>query len=87
MNIAQKIATELSININQVTAAVALLDEGITVPFISRYRKEATNGLDDTQLRKLEERLMYLREFNELRDTIMKRMEEKGQLTDDLRRE
>ena len=87
MNINQKIAAELSININQVMAAVALLDEGITVPFISRYRKEATNGLDDTQLRKLEERLMYLREFNELRDTIMNRMEEKGQLTDDLKKQ
>lgn len=87
MNIAQKIATELSINIKQVIAAVALLDEGITVPFIARYRKEATNGLDDTQLRKLEERLMYLRECNELRDTIMNRMEEKGQLTDDLKKQ
>lgn len=87
MNINQKIATELSININQVTAAVALLDEGATVPFISRYRKEATNGLDDTQLRQLEERLIYLREFNELRDRILKAMEEKGQLTDDLRKQ
>ena len=87
MNINQKIATELSININQVNAAVALLGEGATVPFISRYRKEATNGLDDTQLRQLEERLIYLRELNELRDTIMKRMEEKEQLTDDLKKQ
>lgn len=85
MNINQKIATELSININQVTAAVALLDEGATVPFIARYRKEATNGLDDTQLRQLEERLMYLREFNDRRDTILKAMEEKGQLTETLK--
>lgn len=87
MNINQKIATELSINIHQVTAAVALLDEGATVPFISRYRKEATNGLDDTQLRQLEERLMYLREFNERRDVILKIMEEKGQLTDNLKKQ
>ncbi len=87
MNINQKIATELSINIKQVMAAVALLDEGATVPFIARYRKEATNGLDDTQLRQLEERLLYLREFNERRDTILKAMEEKGQLTDALKQQ
>lgn len=85
MNINQKIASELSININQVVAAVTLLDEGATVPFIARYRKEATNGLDDTQLRQLEERLMYLREFNERRDAILKTMEEKGQLTEELK--
>ncbi|MES2204056.1 MAG: Tex-like N-terminal domain-containing protein, partial [Pseudomonadota bacterium] len=86
MNINQKIATELSINIKQVIAAVALLDE-YSVPFIARYRKEATNGLDDTQLRQLEERLMYLRELNERRDIILKGMEEKGQLTDDLKQQ
>jgi uncharacterized protein len=87
MNISQKIATELSINIHQVTATISLLDEGATVPFIARYRKEATNGLDDTQLRQLEERLLYLREFNQRRDAILKTMQEKGQLTDDLEKQ
>ena len=65
MDVIQRIADELSINIKQVRAAVALLDEGATVPFISRYRKEVTGGLDDTQLRQLEERLRYLRELND----------------------
>ncbi len=87
MNINQIIATELSVNIKQVMAAVALLDGGDTVPFISRYRKEATNGLDDTQLRQLEERLIYLRKFNDRRDTILKAMEERGQLTDVLKQQ
>lgn len=87
MNITQKIATELSVNLRQVAAAVALLDEGSTVPFISRYRKEATGGLDDTQLRLLEERLIYLREFVERRDAILKMLEEKGQLTDGLKQQ
>ena len=57
-----QIASDLGIRVAQVTAAVDLLDEGATVPFIARYRKEATNGLDDTQLRDLDERLRYLRE-------------------------
>ena len=59
--IVQAIATELGVQAKQVAAAVALLDEGSTVPFIARYRKEATDNLDDTQLRTLEERLIYLR--------------------------
>lgn len=87
MNISQKIATELSINIKQALAAIALLDEGATVPFIARYRKEATNGLDDTQLRQLEERLIYLRKFVERRDAILKMLEEKGQLTEELKQQ
>ena len=62
MNVVTKIAEELSARETQVEAAVALLDEGATVPFIARYRKEATGGLDDTQLRLLEERLRYLRD-------------------------
>jgi uncharacterized protein len=61
--IESRIAQELSATVHQVAAAVALLDEGATVPFISRYRKEATGGLDDTQLRNLQERLIYLREL------------------------
>ena len=71
MDVIQRIAEELSVNSKQVKAAVALLDEGATVPFIARYRKEITGGLDDTQLRNLEERLHYLRELNERRKTIV----------------
>ena len=65
----QLIAKELQVGAHQVAAAVALLDEGATVPFIARYRKEATGNLDDTQLRDLEERLLYLRELEERRAT------------------
>ncbi|MBT4146260.1 MAG: hypothetical protein HOE45_05175, partial [Gammaproteobacteria bacterium] len=64
MDVIQKIAGELAVHQKQVTAAVALLDEGATVPFIARYRKEVTGGLDDIQLRLLGERLIYLRELN-----------------------
>ncbi|MEC4591357.1 MULTISPECIES: Tex family protein [Nitrospirillum] len=78
------IATELSARPEQVAAAVALLDEGSTVPFIARYRKEATGGLDDTQLRTLDERLRYLREMEERRATILKSIEEQGKLTPEL---
>jgi len=79
-----RLATELSIQQQQVTAAVELLDEGATVPFISRYRKEVTGSLDDTQLRTLEDRLRYLRELEERRDTIFKSIEEQGKLTPEL---
>ena len=71
MDVIQRIAEELSVNSQQVKSAVALLDEGATVPFIARYRKEVTGGLDDTQLRLLEERLVYLRELNARRETIL----------------
>ena len=66
-SIASRIANELSITESQVTAAIDLLDEGATVPFISRYRKEVTGGLDDTQMRNLEERLNYIRELEDRR--------------------
>jgi protein Tex len=79
------IAQELSATVQQVAAAVALLDEGATVPFISRYRKEATGGLDDTQLRKLQERLIYLRELEERRAAILTSIDEQGKLTPSLR--
>lgn len=79
-----RIATELSIKQNQVTAAIGLLDEGSTVPFISRYRKEATGSLDDTQLRNLDERLRYLRELEERRDVIYKSIDEQAKLTPEL---
>ena len=72
--------------VGQVAAAVDLLDEGATVPFIARYRKEKTGGLDDTQLRKLEERLAYLRELEERRATVLKSIEEQGKLTPELAR-
>ncbi len=84
MDVIQRIAEELAVNHKQVAAAVALLDEGATVPFISRYRKEATGGLDDSQLRFLEERLTYLRELNARRDTILDSIRNQGKLTDEL---
>jgi uncharacterized protein len=79
-----RIAEELNVADKQVDAAVSLLDEGATVPFISRYRKEVTGGLDDTQLRTLEERLRYLRELEERRATILASIEEQGKLDDAL---
>ena len=84
MDVIQRIAEELSVNIKQVSAAVALLDEGATVPFISRYRKEVTGGLDDTQLRQLEERLRYLRELNDRRKTILDSIGSQDKLTPEL---
>lgn len=78
------LANELSVPGSQISAAVALLDEGATVPFISRYRKEATGGLDDGQLRMLEERLRYLRELEDRRSSILKSIDEQGKLTDAL---
>ena len=84
MDVIQRIAEELSVNGKQVSAAVALLDEGATVPFIARYRKEVTGGLDDTQLRQLEERLSYLRELNERRKTILDNIRAQDKLTPEL---
>ncbi|MEP7119202.1 MAG: Tex-like N-terminal domain-containing protein, partial [Acidobacteriota bacterium] len=80
-SIASLIAAELNCRVTQVDAAVALLDDKATVPFIARYRKEATGGLDDTQLRALEERLVYLRDLEERRAAILKSIEEQGKLT------
>ena len=79
------IAQELSVKPQQVLSAITLLDEGNTVPFVARYRKEVTGGLDDTQLRQLETRLSYLRELNDRRQTILKSIEEQGKLTEELR--
>lgn len=84
MNIESRIAEELGVRLAQVESAVTLLDEGATVPFISRYRKEVTGGLDDTQLRNLEERLGYLRELEERRATVLKSIDEQGKLTEAL---
>lgn len=84
MNIESRIAEELGVRLAQVEAAVNLLDEGATVPFISRYRKEVTGGLDDTQMRNLEERLGYLRELEERRVAVLKSIDEQGKLTEAL---
>lgn len=83
-SISQTIASELGVGESQVAAAVKLLDEGATVPFVARYRKEATGGLDDAQLRTLEERLRYLRELEERRAAIRESIAEQGKLTDEL---
>ncbi|RZA19089.1 MAG: RNA-binding transcriptional accessory protein, partial [Lysobacteraceae bacterium] len=85
--IAQTIAAEIGAQASQVQAAVGLLDEGATVPFIARYRKEVTEGLDDTQLRNLEVRLDYLRQMEERRAAILSSIEEQGKLSDELRGE
>ncbi|TRW96556.1 RNA-binding transcriptional accessory protein [Paracoccus sp. M683] len=84
--IAGIIAQEIAASPAQVVAAAALLDEGATVPFVARYRKEVTGGLDDTQLRTLAERLVYLRDLEARRETILKSIREQGKLTDDLAR-
>ncbi len=80
----QRIATELNVQQSQVSAAVDLLDEGATVPFISRYRKEVTGGLDDTQMRTLEERLRYLRELEDRRATILKSIIDQDKMNPEL---
>lgn len=80
-----RLAEELAVAEGQVDAAVRLLDEGATVPFIARYRKEVTGSLDDGQLRTLEERLRYLRELDQRRDAVLASIEEQGKLTDDLK--
>ena len=82
--ISQLIAQELNVRDSQILAAIQLLDDGNTIPFIARYRKEATGGLDDTQLRHFETRLIYLRELEDRRQTILKSIEEQGKLTDEL---
>lgn len=83
--ISQIIAVELTVQPQQILAAIQLLDDGNTIPFIARYRKEATGGLDDTQLRHFETRLIYLRELEDRRQTILKSIEEQGKLSDELR--
>ena len=82
--IAQSIAADINATAQQVTAAVGLLDEGATVPFVARYRKEVTGGLDDTQLRQLAERLTYLREMEQRRESIFASITDQGKMTDAL---
>lgn len=85
MDINQKITEELGVKKWQVEAAVKLIDEGNTIPFISRYRKEATGSLNDEQLRKLYERLMYLRNLEEKKEQVLATIEEQGKLTEELK--
>ncbi|MDO8862611.1 Tex family protein [Haliea sp. E1-2-M8] len=82
--VSQRIAEELAVRESQISAAIGLLDEGATVPFISRYRKEVTGGLDDTQMRYLDERLRYLRELDDRRGAIIKSITEQDKLTPEL---
>ena len=84
LRIARRIADEIGCQAGQVNATVQLLDEGSTVPFVARYRKEATGGLDDSQLRKLEERLIYLRELEDRRGAITRSIDEQGKMTEAL---
>lgn len=85
--IVKQIAAEIAARPEQVSATIALLEEGATVPFIARYRKEVTGGLDDTQLRHLEQRLTYLRELEERRQVILKTIDEQGKLTAELKQD
>ena len=85
MDIIQTLKEELQVEKWQVEAAVKLIDEGNTIPFISRYRKEATGSLNDEQLRNLFERLTYLRNLEDKKETVLKSIEEQGKLTDELR--
>ena len=87
MDINQKITEELGVKLWQVEAAVKLIDEGNTIPFIARYRKEATGTLDDEQLRKLYERLVYLRNLEEKKEQVLATIEEQGKLTEELKKQ
>ena len=85
MDINQKLTEELDVNRWQIDAAVTLIDEGNTIPFISRYRKEATGSLNDEQLRKLHERLLYLRNLEEKKEQVISSIEEQGKMTEELK--
>ena len=86
MDIAKKIAEELEIKATQVEAAIKLIDEGCTIPFIARYRKEVTGALNDEQLRNLSERLTYLRNLEEKKEQVLSSIEEQGKLTEELKK-
>lgn len=87
MNISEKLASEFQIKISQVENTVALIDEGNTIPFIARYRKEATGGLSDVTLRDMEERLAYLRNLEERKEEVKRLIDEQGKLTEELKAE
>ena len=82
---AHAVSTDLSLPPEAVSAALGLLDEGATIPFVARYRKEVTGGLDEVQLRDIQERAAYRRELEERRQTVLKSIEEQGKLTEELR--
>ena len=86
MDIAKVIAGELGVRVGQVEATVKLIDEGCTIPFIARYRKEVTGSLNDEVLRDLYERLTYLRNLEERKETVIASIEEQGKLTDELKK-
>ena len=85
MDINKTLAQELAVQLWQIEAAVKLIDEGNTIPFISRYRKEATGSLNDEVLRKLYERLTYLRNLEEKKNSVISSIEEQGKMTEELR--
>ena len=87
MDIIGRISEELNLEKRKVEAAVKLIDEGNTIPFIARYRKEVTGNLDDAELRKLFDRLTYLRNLDERIQTVLKSIEEQGKLTDELKKQ
>ena len=87
MTINEQIAADLGIKLSQVEATVKLIDEGNTIPFIARYRKEVTGSLDDEILRKFDERLKYLRNLEEKKEQVLKSIEEQGKLTEELKAE
>ncbi len=87
MDINKKLAAEFSLRDTQIEKTVALIDEGNTIPFIARYRKEATGGLSDVTLRELDERLAYLRSLEERKQEVIRLIDEQGKLTDDLKQE
>ena len=87
MDILQVIADELQIKKGQVEKSVELIDEGATIPFITRYRKEVTGSLNDEQLRALSERLVYLRNLEEKKASVLATIEEQGKLTDELKKQ
>ena len=87
MDIIRKLAEELNIKPAQAQAAVKLIDEGNTIPFIARYRKEATGALNDEVLRNLSERLTYLRNLEEKKESVIASIEEQGKLTEELRKQ
>ena len=87
MNIVERISNALNINASQIEASIKLIDEGCTIPFIARYRKEVTGNLNDNQLRDLYDKLIYLRSLNERMTTVINSIEEQGKMTDELRKQ
>ena len=85
INIIQTIAAELNVKSKQVSSTVGLLDDDNTIPFIARYRKEVTDGLDEEQLRRIQDRLIALRNLADRKETVLRTIEEQGKLTDELR--